>query len=79
MSWDSVLPMMTVFAMLVGSVWTMTKLFAQPLERHLNQLDRRIDRLEGRIPELSRARDGPTADQVPHTVMGVPSCSRSSR
>ena len=60
--------MMTVFAMLVGSVWMMTKLFAQPLERHLNQLDRRI-----------RARDGLTADQAPHTVMGVPSCCRSSR
>lgn len=51
MNWDSVLPMMTVFAMLVGSVWTMTKLFAPPLERHLNQLDRRIDRLEGRMNE----------------------------
>ncbi len=50
-NWDSVLPMMTVFAMLVGSVWTMTKLFAPPLERHLNQLDRRIDRLEGRMNE----------------------------
>ena len=37
--------------MLVGSVWTMTKLFAQPLERHLNQLDRRIDRLEGKMNE----------------------------
>ncbi len=37
--------------MLVGSVWTMTKLFAQPLERHLEQLDRRINRLEGRMTE----------------------------
>lgn len=51
MNWESVLPMMTVFAMLVGSVWTMTKLFAQPLERHLDQLDRRIDRLESRMTE----------------------------
>ena len=51
MNWDSVLPMMTVFAMLMGSVWTMTKLFAQPLERHLNQLDRRIDWLEGSMKE----------------------------
>lgn len=51
MNWESVLPMMTVFAMLVGFVWTMTKLFAQPLERHLDRLDRRIDRLEGRMNE----------------------------
>ena len=51
MNWESVLPMMTVFAMLVGSVWTMTKLFAQPLERHLDQLDRRIDRLDSRMNE----------------------------
>ncbi len=58
MNWDSVLPMMTVFAMLVGSVWTMTKLFAQPLERHLDRLDRRFDRLEGRMNEsFSQLRD----------------------
>ena len=51
MNWESVLPMMTVFAMLVGSVWTMTKLFAQPLERHLDRLGQRIDRMEGRMNE----------------------------
>ena len=56
--------------MLVGSVWTMTKLFAQPLERHLNQLDRRTDRLEGRMTEgFARIREDIRALGTPPTPL----------